>query len=123
VLEGEILERKKALDAVEVLLARLRQQNGAGSVETSVRMGGAAESNGRRVRGTLKAAKRGADSLGGDFTRDQLFARVEADNPALTGKISPEVQRSTMRTLLKEGWISVENEALGTYRRVRPTTV
>lgn len=123
VLEAEILERQKALDAVEVLLARLRQQTGTGTPDTGAAIAGSAEGNGKRVRGTLKAAKKAADALEADFTREQLFAKVEADNPLLAGKISPEAQRSTMRTLLKEGWIRLENEALGTYRGIRLATV
>ena len=95
VLEAEILERQKALDAVEVLLVRLRNRNGAGPDSVGASVSSSVEGNGKRVRGTLKAAKKAADSLDGDFTRDQLFAKVEADNPALAGKISPEAQRST----------------------------
>jgi len=120
VLEAEIVERQKALDAVEVLLSRLRSRNGTGPDSVGATLPSSGEGDGKRVRGTLKAAKKAADSLDGEFTRDQLFARVEADNPVLAGKISPEAQRSTMRTLLKEGWIFIDNEALGTYTRVLP---
>jgi hypothetical protein len=119
-LAAEIAERQKYLDAVDVLLDRLHQQNGTGTFPGDAALtSSAAATSGKRVRGTLKAAKKASDSLEGTFTREQLFARVEADNPALAGKISPEAQRSTMRTLLKEGWIFIENEALGTYRGVR----
>ena len=116
VLEAEILERQKALQAVEVLLNRIRQQNGltptSGAVVTdfSMRMGG----NGKRVRGTLKAAKKAAQALDGPFTRAELFVKVEQDNPALAGKISSSAQRSTIRTLLKENEIVVTDEATET---------
>jgi hypothetical protein len=122
-LTAEIAERQKYLDAVDVLLDRLHQQNGTGTLDAGTAITSAAEGNGRRVRGTLKAAKKAVDSLAADFTREQLFAKVEADNPMLAGKISPEAQRSTMRTLIKEGWIFVSDEGLGTYHGLRLGTV
>jgi hypothetical protein len=122
-LVAEIAERQKYLDAVDVLLDRLHQQNGTGALSAEAASATRDGGGGKRVRGTLKAAKKAAESLEADFTREQLFAKVEADNPALAGKISPEAQRSTMRTLLKEGCITVENEALGTYRGMRTATV
>jgi hypothetical protein len=116
VLEAEILERQNALQAIEVLLNRIRQQNGLSPVigptmsVVSARMGG----NGTRVRGTLKAAKKAAEEIDGPFTRADLFARVEQDNPALAGKISPAAQRSTIRTLLQETRIAIVEEATET---------
>jgi hypothetical protein len=66
------------------------------------------------VRGTLKAAKKAAETLDGPFTRAELFAQVEQDNPALAGKISPAAQRSTIRTLLKDMVIVVREEPTAT---------
>lgn len=113
VLEAEILERQNALQAVEVLLNRIRQQNGLSPVigpTMSARMGG----NGKRVRGTLKAAKKAADAFDQPFTRADLFAKIEQDNPSLSGKISAAAQRSTIRTLLKETEIAIVEEGTET---------
>ena len=122
VLEAEIAERQVALNAVEILLNRIRQQSGTASPDSPVVPAGRSE-DGKRVRGTLKAAKRAAESFDEPFTRAGLFAKVETANPGLAGKISAEAQRSTMRTLLKEGWIFVASEASetseATYRTVR----
>lgn len=116
VLEAEILERQKALQAVEVLLNRIRQQNGMSpaQVATAGSVSPGSNGNGKRVRGTLKAAKRAADALPDAFTRSELFAKIEQDNPALAGKISPAAQRSTIRTLLKDNWIVIVEEATET---------
>ncbi len=75
------------------------------------------------MRGTLKAAKQAVFGFVIDFTRADLFQRIEADNPTLVGKISPEAQRSTMRTLVADGYMepteenSEDGEAL--YRNLR----
>lgn len=116
VLEAEILERQKALQAVEVLLNRIRQQNGVSPAHgaTLGSLSPGSNGNGKRVRGTLKAAKRAADALSEPFTRSELIAKIEQDNPALAGKISPAAQRSTIRTLLKDNWIVVTEEATET---------
>ncbi|HEU4510753.1 MAG TPA: hypothetical protein VFR78_21160 [Pyrinomonadaceae bacterium] len=108
VLEAEILERQEALRAVEILLNRIRKQSGAELAPTSFTASHPDNDhlNGhKRVRGVLKAAKAAAYALSGEFTRGQLFKKVEEMRPALAGKISAESQRSTMRTLVKDGWI------------------
>lgn len=107
VLEAEILERQEALRAVEILLNRIRRQSGADAALPSLTTPPPENQNGHktRVRGVLKAAKLAADALAGEFTRSQLFKKVEEMRPALTGKVSAESQRSTMRTMVKEGWV------------------
>jgi len=113
VLEAEILERQEAIRAVEILLSRIRQQNGtvplAGVTTTPLSTNGH-----KRVRGTLKAAKDAVDTLPRGFGRADLFKKIEEINPSLAGKIRPEAQRSTIRTLLKDGWMFVESEATET---------
>lgn len=37
-----------------------------------------------------------------EFTRSDLIRRIEELNPSLAGNISPEAQRSTLRTLAKD---------------------
>jgi hypothetical protein len=107
VLETEIAERQEALHAIEVLIGRIRRQEGhppeaVPSLDTS-------QNNGihRRTRGTLKAAKQAVFHLPGTFTRSQLITKIEELNPALAGKIKAEAQRSTLRTLATERLIEL----------------
>ncbi len=106
VLEAEILDRQEALRAVEILLNRIRKQSGIDAAPSTAPPP-TSQQNGhkQRVRGVLKAAKLAADALAGEFTRSQLFKKVEEMRPALVGKVSAESQRSTMRTMVKEGWV------------------
>lgn len=108
VLEAEILERQEALRAVEILLNRIRKQTGADVAPNSFTAShpDSDHQNGhKRVRGVLKAAKLAADAIRGEFTRSELFQKIDEMRPALAGKISAESQRSTMRTLVREGWV------------------
>lgn len=126
VVESEIAERQEELQALEVLINRQRLREGLppepGSLLVSTSNNGDGERQ-RRVRGTLKAAKQAVFGFVIDFTRADLFQRIEADNPTLVGKISPEAQRSTMRTLVADGYMepteenSEDGEAL--YRNLR----
>lgn len=111
VVESEIAERQEELRAIEVLINRQRQREGL-PPDTVVLTNPpyATDNNGthKRIRGTLKAAKQAVTVLSAtnpSFTRSDLFGKVEDLNPGLAGKISPEVQRSTMRTLVKESYI------------------
>ncbi|HXL79354.1 MAG TPA: hypothetical protein VN951_00645 [Pyrinomonadaceae bacterium] len=118
-LEAEILERQEQIRAVEILLNRIRQQNGQSPMQAAMSgilpAAGLAAANGhKRVRGTLKAAKDAVDTLPQGFSRADLFKKIEEINPSLAGKIRPEAQRSTIRTLLKDGWMFVESEATET---------
>jgi hypothetical protein len=131
VLEAEILERQEALRAVEILLNRIRKQAGADVAPNSLTASHQDDdhSNGhKRVRGVLSAAKVAADAIGGEFTRSELFQKIDEIRPALAGKISAESQRSTMRTLVKEGWVFDDNrvsEKTGErlYRSLLPKSV
>jgi hypothetical protein len=106
VLEAEILDRQEALRAVEILLNRIRKQCGVDAAPlTPSPPNNQQNGHKQRVRGVLKAAKLAADALAGEFTRSQLFKLVGEMRPSLAGKISAESQRSTMRTMAKEGWV------------------
>jgi hypothetical protein len=99
-LEAEILERQEQIRAVEILLNRIRRENGTlieGPVLTVT------NGHHRRVRGTLKAAKTAVDAVTSPFTRSELLSKIEEINPALAGKIKPEALRMVIRTLIKDG--------------------
>jgi hypothetical protein len=109
VLETEIAERQEELRAVRLLIRRERQREGLPETITPTIPHGSSNGKQRRTRGTLKAAKLAIDNsdLPVEFTRQQLFKKIEEANPALAGKISAEAIRGTMRTLISEGFIKL----------------
>lgn len=105
-LRAEIAEREEALRAVDILLSRIRQNNGLGASDF-----GSDRAVQKRVRGTLKTAKSAVDMFNEKpFTRSGLQSLIEDMNPTLAGKIRPETMRSTIRTLMDHGWIDQLDE-------------
>jgi len=51
--------------------------------------------------------------FGVPFTRSDLFDKIDEFYPALAGKIKPEAQRSTMRTLAAEHYIEPTDDERG----------
>ena len=114
VVEGELAELQKELQALDFLINRQRKRDGLPE-DLSLAAAGVSE-NGtgekqRRTRGTLKAAKTAATELP-EFTRSELFERIEVNSPNLAGKIKAEAQRSTIRTLIEMDFIEVTDREI-----------
>ena len=124
VVEAEIAALYEELNAIDVLIARLRQREGL-PPDPSIAAVPASSNNGngrqKRTRGTLKAAKAMAASLE-QFTRSELFEAVETEYPALAGKITADAQRGTIRTLIADELIEPTDrrqEGEIVYRRLK----
>jgi hypothetical protein len=102
-VENEIAARHEELKAIDVLIAAQRKRENLPPDPSIVSNNGTGEKQ-RRTRGILKAAKAAAANLE-EFTRSELFEAVEAEYPALAGKIKPDAQRGSIRTLLADGLI------------------
>lgn len=104
-LEAEILERQQELQAVRILLNRIRKKDGQPPLDTTLIHPNNGNAPHKRVRGTLKAARNALPFVGEEFGRAELFQMVENLNSSLVGRIKPEAMRMVIRTLIDTGKI------------------